>query len=193
MLDLSGSMSGERIGHGFRGVVLLCEVLAQLGVPFGVCGFQDVLLPFKALGAPLDDAVRSVLGTMPHEVEGARVGGHNRPQHNWDGPALRAAAERLQAHGARDPILLVVSDGEPSGPGDAADELRRAVDDVVAAGLHLVGVGLGPGTQHVARFYPDHLAEVPLHAFPVALGARLESLLLGPRGGRAMLAARSAR
>ncbi|MFT7519809.1 MAG: hypothetical protein ACI9MC_001953 [Kiritimatiellia bacterium] len=177
LLDLSGSMCGERIEHGFRGTVLLAEVLAQLAIPFAVCGFQDVLLTYKELGVPLDESVKHALGAMPAEVEGARHLGNNRPEHNWDGPALEAAAKQLTDYGASDAFIIVVSDGEPSGPKDGERALHDAVRYVLSLGIHVVGVGLGPGTEHVRRYYPDHLAETPLQRFPAALGQRLEALL----------------
>jgi nitric oxide reductase activation protein len=114
---------------------------------------------------------------MPLEVSGQRRGGHNKPQHNWDGPVLRDAAARLEAFPAGERLLIVVSDGEPSGPSDAERALHRAVSHVTASDIHLIGVGLGPGTQHVAKYYPDHLANVPLNQFPADLGRLLDRLL----------------
>lgn len=177
LLDLSGSMSGERIHHGFRGAVLVAEVLERLQVPFAVHGFQDVLVPFKDFDQPLDEACRRRLGGMPAEVAGNRPGGRNRPQHNYDGPALIDAAERLLAQPAGDRLLIVASDGEPSGPEDGEGALRRAVRQIVASGVKLIGVGIGPGTDHVARYYPDYQANVPLESLPRALGGAIEAQL----------------
>ncbi len=180
LLDLSGSMAGEPIHNCFRGTVLVAEVLERLQIPFAVYGFQDRLIAFKDFGGPLDAATRTRIGEMPAEVSGHRRGGHNRPEHNWDGPVLLDAAARLLEYPAHTPILLCVSDGEPSGPGSDADgALRRAVSRVVHD-VVLVGIGLGPGTDHVARFYPDHIANVPLHQFPAALAAVLQRLILQP-------------
>ncbi len=175
LLDLSGSMGGEPIAHGFRGVVLLAEVLDRLGVPFEVQGFQDVPIPFKEFSAPLDATCRARLSEMPAEVEGRRRGGRNRPEHNWDGPVLERTANRLMAQAADHRVLIVVSDGIPSGPGDGEGALRQAIDSVEGSGrVHLLGVGLGPGTAHVARFYPEHLANVPLEGLPEVLGRSID-------------------
>jgi hypothetical protein len=46
-----------------------------------------------------------------------------------------------------------------------------------------VGVGLGPGTGHVARYYPESLADVPLQGFPGALGRAIEAHLVRGRAG----------
>lgn len=181
LLDLSGSMSGPRILHGFRGVVLCCEVLERLQIPFAVHGFQDRVIPFKDFASPLDEGMRQVLGTMPAEVDGRRKGGRNQPRHNWDGPCLLTAAAMLQDFPAHDRILLVVSDGEPSGPADASGVLHRAVATIRSTqDIHLVGIGLGPGTDHVERYYPDAIANVSLEAFPQALGGAIDRLVLSP-------------
>lgn len=178
LLDLSGSMSGERIHHGFRATVLVAEVLERLGIQQGIFGFQDELICFKDFNEPFDGARRMVLGEMPAEVLGSRTNGHNRPEHNWDGPVLAAAAERLRARPSNTRILLVMSDGEPSGPTDGTSELRRAVNDILAArDVMLVGVGIGPETDHVREYYPDATANVPLVSLPKVLGQCIERLL----------------
>lgn len=179
LLDLSGSMSGANIEHGFKGVVLLASVLDRLGIPFAVSGFQDVVIPFKEMSDPLDPLVKKRLGTMPLEVSRSRPGGRNRPEHNWDGPVLKDIAERLSDWPAATPILVVVSDGVPSGPSDGERALHQAVATVLSSGITLLGIGLGPGTGHVARYYPDAIADVPLQSFAAALGARVDQLLRG--------------
>lgn len=175
LVDLSGSMRGDRIHWAFRGVVLLCEVLERLDLPFTVQGFQDVAIPFKDASDTLPRAT-AALSTMPAEVSGSRSKGRNRPQHNWDGPVLDAAATTLTSTGARTPVLIVVSDGLPSGPEQAEASLHRAVKSV-GSKVHLIGVGLGPGTEHVGRFYPNAISEVALQAFPAALGRCIQSAL----------------
>jgi hypothetical protein len=172
LLDLSGSMSGPSIEHAFRATVLLCEVLARLGVRFAVHGFREERRSFKALNAPLDAAARARIAQMP-----AAVGGSNH-----DAPALRQTAHELSAVAATARVLVVMSDGQPSGPEpDSRAALHEAVADITRAGtVHLVGVGLGRSARHVARFYPDALAGVALDALPDALARTLARTLLGP-------------
>ncbi|MCB9679168.1 MAG: hypothetical protein H6737_28960 [Alphaproteobacteria bacterium] len=175
LLDLSGSMAGDRIHWGFRGTVLLAEVLARLDLPFAVYGFQDRLIAFKPFDQPLEVATPA-LSTMPLEVSGSRPGGHNRPEHNWDGPVLEAACEELMGSRSRSPVLIVVSDGLPSGPANAEAALRRAVS-AVSRRANLVGLGLGPGTGHVRSFYDNAVADVPLAGFPAAIGRCIHTAL----------------
>ena len=52
-----------------------------------------------------------------------------------------------------------------------------AITDVGAGGLSLVGIGVGPGTEHVQDFYPRALASVPLADLPARVGAVLREVL----------------
>jgi Mg-chelatase subunit ChlD len=82
-------------------------------------------------------------------------------------------------------VLIVVSDGRPSGPADGGTALAAAVHELEGdGGVHLIGVGLGPSTEHVAHYYRSHVAKLPLEAFPSALGALLADLVLAhpPKG-----------
>jgi len=181
LVDLSGSMEGRSISTAVRGTVLCCEVLSLLRVPFAVAGFQDQLIWIKRFVDELDDRCRRRVASMEDEVRGRRPGGRNRPEHNWDGPALRAAASALIDRRERQRVLVVVSDGRPSGPHDGETVLRRAVADITAdRRVQLIGLGLGPGTYHVARYYPHHAAAVPLDAFPATMGQILRARLRDP-------------
>ena len=174
-------MEGRAITTALRGTVLLCEVLHLLRVPFAVAGFQDQLLWLKRFDESLSATSRARVSTMEAEVRGQQPGGNNRPEHNWDGPVLRRAAQELVAQEATRRFLVMVSDGRPSGPDDGETALRRAVAEVEAdPAVRLLGLGLGPGTEHVARYYAHHAANVPLHAFPSTLGQILRSSLRGP-------------
>ncbi len=178
LVDLSGSMAGDRIEVAFAGVVLLCEVLHQLRIPFAVSGFQDRTIPVKGAADPLDMATRQRIGDLPLEVLGQRPGGNNRPEHNHDGPVLLETARALWDHPARERWLWVVSDGLPTGPADGVQPLHDAVAAVVLDGsIGLVGIGLGPGTDHVGAFYPEALPEVPLEELPASLGALVDRLV----------------
>lgn len=172
-LDLSGSMQGAPIHGALRGVVLLAEALERCRIPFEVWGYQDVPIPFKGRHQPLAVA-RARLATLPLEVVGRRPGGRNRPQHNWDGPVLRTLLARHAAT-ARTPVVLMVSDGAPSGPPGAEGALRDAVS-ACPPHVHLVGIGLGGSAAAVAEHYPRSVV-CSLADFPAVLARSLEESL----------------
>jgi hypothetical protein len=186
LVDLSASMRGEKVQAALCGTVLLVETLARLEVPFAVNGFQDEIIPFWAPGERLTPSARARIGLMPLEVQGSRPGGHNMPGSNDDGPCLLAASREILAYPATDRVLIVVSDGQPAGRHSDADDLRAAVAALTArrCGLDLIGVGIGPDTEHVGLFYPAAIAGVPVDRLAEEIGGLLERVLLGPGARR---------
>jgi len=178
LVDLSGSMRGAKIAAAIDGVCLLAETLARLQIPCRIDGFQDELIPLSDPFDGLGPRLRAVLPELVDEVAGVRTGGRNRPSFNDDGTCLLDAARHLLRHPARDKLLIVVSDGRPEGRRSNALDLSCAIRDVAREDIALVGVGLGPGTQHVSDYYPDHLAEVPVERFATRLGQVLSHMLL---------------
>jgi len=181
LIDLSGAMSGDRIEAALAGTVLLVETLRHARIPFAAYGFQDVLIPFCEFDDRLTETHQQALMDMRSEVEGTRDGGNNQPLYNDDGPCLSHAAEILLDHAASDPILIAVSDGLPEGSHSDTDDLHAVVQRLTTSthALELIGVGLGPNTEHVLEFYPNAIANVPLESFADALGDLLEQRLLG--------------
>ncbi len=181
LVDLSGSMRGEKSQAALLGTVLVAESLHRLGVPCAIAGFQDKLIPFVAFGEDLGPATRQTIADMPLETSNSRPGGHNQSRDNHDGPCLLAAADQLLAHSASERILLAVSDGQPTGGGDPEADLQRAIATLSTAGqgLKLIGIGLGPNTGHVTDYYPQAVANVPVPEFAQRIGDVLEQVLVG--------------
>lgn len=180
LVDLSGSMSGEKARCAVLGAVLLAETLHRLETPFAIYGFQDVLIRFADFGEGLTDATREAISQMSQEVEGGRPGGNNVPSYNDDGPCVREAADLLLERSTADRVLIVVSDGEPAGRRSDEGDLRRVVAEIEAEeGIGLIALGLGLGTGHVRRFYRDSEADVPVGEFAERMGAVVERVLVG--------------
>jgi len=180
LVDLSGSMQGDKAQSALKGSILLAETLHRLQVTFGVYGFQDVLIKLHDFGDPLTPAARNRLAEMTQEVAGSRVGGNNQPGYNDDGPCLLEFAATLEEVPAVDRILVVVSDGLPEGRRSNSQDLHNAVATLTADPiLRLIALGLGSGTGHVRNFYPESMADVPLAQFAQTIGNLVERVLLG--------------
>lgn len=180
LVDLSGSMEGAKAEAALLGTVLLAETLDRLSVPFAVHGFQDVLVPFRSFADAFDDHVRNAIGEMTQEVSGCRFGGNNTPRYNDDGPCLLDAARELLGQSAQDRVLIVLSDGRPEGSRSTAEDLTAAVQQLSGpdVGLELIGLGLGPHTEHVRDFYPQSIANVALNRLATEIAAIIERVLL---------------
>ena len=172
LIDLSGSMSGPKIVGAIDGARLFAETLSRLGIPFSIAGFQDRVIDVLPFGVPYDDATRRLLGELSLEVEGERPDGNNNPWFNDDGPCLREAAAALLERPEDDRVVLVLSDGHPEGSRSTPADPVRAIADL-SSELALVGIGVGPRTEHVADFYDRHLASVPIDELPHRIGGVL--------------------
>ena len=181
LVDLSGSMQGAKADAALLGTILLAETLARLKVPFALNGFQDVLVPLHDFGEELGPEVRRKIAELKQEVDGCRNGGNNQPAYNDDGPCLLAAAEQLRGQAASSRLLVVVSDGLPEGRRSNAADLHTAVASLVGphAEMDLLALGLGAGTEHVTKFYPEAVANVPLHRFAAEIGDLVERIVIG--------------
>lgn len=169
LIDCSGSMRGERIEAAVRAAEVFAEALARVGAPFIVAGFQDELFILATQDATAEQARRGIADAA-REVAGTRPGGRNQPQHNDDGPCLLTAAKVLRSLQARQRVLVVLSDGAPAGRRSDEADLQRAVQTLSAAGdIDLIGMGIGEGATHVARFYPRHVVVPAVAQLPEAL------------------------
>ncbi len=180
LVDLSGSMHGDKAHHALLGTVLLAETLHRLEVPFAIDGFQDVLIPLHAFNEPMERPTRQRISEIPQEVMGCRVGGNNVPRFNDDGPCLLEFSDKLQAYPAAERVLVVVSDGLPEGRRSSKADLSEAVRTLIGTEhLRLIGLGLGPNTDHVLQFYPEGVCNVAPERFADTIGQLVEDVLLG--------------
>lgn len=179
LVDLSGSMShAGKDDAATAGMVIMAETLARMEhVRWAAAGFQDEVIPIAEFGEGLTRDVRERIERIKLEIHDQAPDGHNCARYNDDGPAVLEAGMRLLALPASQRLLIVVSDGGPSGSHSNEDDLHSAIRDAEAAGISLIGVGIGEGTVHVAEYYPRHMAEVDVAEFPLRMGALVRELL----------------
>jgi hypothetical protein len=179
LVDLSGSMhGGGKDDAAMAAMVIMTETLARTEhVRWAAAGFQDELIPIADFGEGLTCGVRERIERIKLEINDQAPQGHNCSRYNDDGPAVLEASKRLLGLSASQRLLIVISDGRPEGLHSSEDDLSDALRDAEAAGISLVGVGIGAGTEHVAQYYPRHLAEVPVVEFPQRMGALVRELL----------------
>lgn len=160
LVDLSGSMRGPKINETFKAVIVLAEVLNRLSIQMEILGFNDRIYEYQKFGEDISSQARENMGGMLQEV------GTDRAAYNDDGWALTQASERLATQKANEKFLIVLSDGAPEESSEhsgAAYNLDSVVSGIVKeTDQKLIGLGIGPGTEHVTHYYPNSLADVGL-------------------------------
>lgn len=94
---------------------------------------------------------------------------------NVDGESLLYAAERLMKRTEKRKVMLVLSDGQPSGGANVAPHLKRTVVDLTKAGIDLVGIGIMD--YSVQRFYPHYMVLNDVEELPGMVMNQLKAIL----------------
>jgi cobalamin biosynthesis protein CobT len=164
LVDLSGSMRGEKIQETFKAAIVLAEALNRLSISTEILGFNDRLYEYQPFGQTMNQGVREHMGDMLQEVSGGGA------RYNDDGWAVQQASERLSRQKAAEKFLFVLSDGLPEESGNhprSRYDLEKIVAEIMEkTDQRLVGLGIGPGTNHVERYYPNSVANIGVREMP---------------------------
>lgn len=174
LLDASGSMGWSDMGkvpqldlpegmdkkipvkafRALQGAIIYCEGADRLGVSREVLAFNaenHVLVPYDE---PLDDEAKVNLVSYLDLITTTAAGWNN------DGYALDWATQRnyeRQLLMGEIGLTIHLSDGLPAPDADHEGpeyDLQHIIDTVGSEGRsELIGLGLGPGTEHVEDFY----------------------------------------
>lgn len=191
VVDESGSM-GDKKRDASRMLVALTEPFDALTFPTMAIGFRDGVgnsnpLPGDTRNYHRTHGVHYDVFKAFHERFGAvkwrfantlACGG--TPMSDGIEFALRALGERPEPHR----FLFVVTDGEPNN--GHAQVIRRQVRRAKAAGIHIIGVGVGAGSSAVFHLFPDHVCSLTVSETPALILAKLNDLVdvLAPGRGK---------
>ena len=145
LVDLSGSMNGEKIEETFKGTVVLSEVLAKLGIPFEVKGFStsfsENIKEYKNFDKKISQEIREKLEKIPQEVGGTTP----------TAEATDKTEKNLIKQKNKNRYLITLTDGSP----DDESALRKKIEDIKKKGkIKQIGIGLGSDAKYVEDFYP---------------------------------------
>lgn len=138
LLDISGSMRGERIDATLWATVLLAEVCQRVGIPLAIFTFSDSCHLLRDIDEPLDDETQGRIGGLPQAASGGTL----------LAAALSEVHRRVLDLGTTDPLVVVLSDGVPSDD----DDPKARVDEMESDGITVLGLGLGPKSDRLADF-----------------------------------------
>ncbi len=140
LVDLSGSMKGEKIEETFKGLVVLAEVLEKLGIQYEIIGFSDSVKTFKRWKEKLNKKVRDRLAAM----KSWGGGGTNTTE------ATNETYKSFLKNLGKDNFLITLTDGKP----DDSKSLKKVLNKITKEKkVRLFGIGLGPDTEFVKDFY----------------------------------------
>jgi len=165
LVDRSGSMAGEgRMERTFEGLVLLVEVCRRVGVPAAIWSFADRPREELSWDTPLDRATRHQLGRLPGSCDG-----------NTDmTAALLAVRQAFSCRHGNPKLLFTLSDGEPDEP----NRVLAAIGRLEADGVATFGLGLGPGTAGLDRFFRRAATEIQTCEITSNIAGLLENSLV---------------
>lgn len=187
VIDMSGSMSGQKAIEAMRAAFVFADSLSKVNVPIEVVGFYsdrmqvttgwsyrngNIDMPvFKQFTDPMRSAMWK-LGLVSPCIHSC-LGGQNA-----DGDSLLMAWRRLRRRPEKRKVMIVFSDGRPStsGIGNESAHLQNVVRSIIAQGGEPFGVGIMDGS--VKYFYPDCIVIGNAEELPAKAGDFLHQLLL---------------
>lgn len=180
LVDLSGSMSnGGKIQETFKALIVLTEVLNKLSIRTEILGFNDRLYEYQTFGENLSREIRESMGGVLREVDNHNGG---RADFNDDGWALRETSKRLAKQKSTEKFIMVLSDGVPEESTQHKGEefdLNRVVNHIMQeSDQKIIGLGIGSGTSHVEKFYPNSLANIDVKEMAKKLAGVISEMIV---------------
>jgi cobaltochelatase CobT len=198
--DCSGSMGSSEIASNKAALARIAaiafhEALTRAGIPHEVLGFnsggkspEGLAKAVKAAEARGEDMKRySRLGDTDKrmvftdfgQADGRAICNITGGAANRDGECVMWAARRLAQRPERRKILIVGSDGQPSGALYGETEkrfLKETVQRVMDAGIEVVGIGIMD--KAVREYYPVNVVIKTVGDLPKVVMGQLTNLLL---------------
>ena len=154
LLDLSGSMYGEKVRDAIAASFMLAEACAKIKTPISVMGHDSShhvnLYHFLDFEHYLNKEARE-------KIFCAEAGGSNR-----DGFAIIQASTDLVRHRKKDEelILMVISDGAPADYGYGGDSAFKDIQNITHLfekqyNVKTIGIGIGSDTLHIPDIYEN--------------------------------------
>lgn len=204
VVDLSGSMSGQKLRTAMEGAYSLCEVLTRVGVTCEVIGFttadaatvrkmRDAAYREKQvleerveysrhepLYIPIFKSFDEKFGPLQkRRIASASMSG-SFTTNNVDGESIRIAAKRL-ATMTKEPgkAMIILSDGSPSADGDyyaICKDLKDAIAEIEKMGIGMIGIGIRDRT--VEQYYKNNVVINNVSELPELIMKELKEILL---------------
>jgi len=191
LVDLSGSMGGERMRKATETAVLMAETLNLANIPFEILGFSgDNTYSSKRDGGygtrfsrygSLDMFYFKMFNEGLNQLTKKRIGSMRALAQNYDGESVRFAANRLLTRGERKKVMFVLSDGAPVASycdsSSLAPHLKQVCTELEKMPDFFL-CGFGIQTEAPKRFYRNYVLIDDLKDLPRVLMENLSKAIL---------------
>lgn len=198
VVDMSGSMNGQKIHTAAQAAYALCSVLERIGiVSEAICfttgaadiadkatmrveesklgrrysRYEQLYMPIlKSFNERMSTDVKRRFGWLPHTAS---------MRNNVDGECVEIAGRRLMARKEKGKILMVLSDGAPSCEGDyrtLGPHLCKVVENLTRTGMNVIGIGIM--SDAVKSYYSKSLVLRDVSELPLVVMKELRSLIV---------------
>lgn len=152
LVDNSGSMRGNKAKLAGQSLIIFCEALNRLHIPFSVdCfteGDQAVTISLKHYHE-LYDKVKTNMTLISEQLNCNEL---NTWSGNVDEVNLQYVSQELMEQQQKDKVLLVISDGATCGSYETLNNLAKSIED---KGVMVLGIGIYD--HNVERIYNKHM------------------------------------
>lgn len=155
LVDLSGSMNGERLNQAMQAAYVLYEFCFFLHIPVSVFGHHTEGRKVKMHCFASSDSL--------DQNDPVRIFGMNASGCNRDGYALRFCLNQLDKSEAATRLQIIISDGHPN-HGDynnekGKEDIQDAVSKAKKKGITTITAAIGSDTESVRYVYKDGIAD----------------------------------
>lgn len=167
LIDESGSMGcDDRITKARAAAIIIHDFCKNLEIPIAIYGHTE------------DEDVEVYSYAEYDSIDGKdayRIMDMSSRCCNRDGAALRFSAERLMERPEEIKLLILISDGQPSGDGyhgtAAEADLRGIKQEYSRKGIRLFSAAIGEDKPNIKRIYGDGFLDISnINKLPVNLG-----------------------
>lgn len=164
MLDTSASMNGEKFDAALDGIVLLSEVCLRAGLPMALWTFNhDVRQILRPHGQSDSSVRRQSIDRLRSQCGGGT---------DMDFAFIKVFSSP-EIHQFTHPLVLVLGDGCP----DDLHATRTQIARFDAAGVPIVGLGIGPETTRMNELFKSSVIGLSVRDVTPALCATLRETL----------------
>lgn len=157
LVDLSGSMFGERMEAARKCAYITYKFCTQLSIPVFVLGHCEDFGSWREDLVSVADE-NCLDGKDAMRILSLEAGGNNR-----DGYALRCALAKLEKMDAEQKMMLVISDGQPAARDyslyNGRPDCQEAVSKALKKGIFTVCAGIGSDAGQVKAVYKEGVSE----------------------------------